>query len=146
MRANCSTPEIYEALVIEDIRAAADALAPVYEQTRGQDGFVSLEVSPHLVRDTEGTIAEARRLWRRVGRPNLMIKVPGTAEGLPAITTLLAEGINVNVTLLFSLERYRDVVDAYLRGLEATLEAGRVLERTASVASSTLARAVREFS
>ncbi len=140
VRASRSTAEIYEALVVEDIRAAADVLASVYERSQGQDGFVSLEVSPHLVRDTEGTVAEARRLWRRVERPNLMIKVPGTAEGLPAITTLLAEGVNVNVTLLFSLDRYEEVVDAYLQGLEVALAAGRGLERTASVASFFLSR------
>lgn len=134
------TAEVYETIVVDDIRAAADVLRPVYDAADGQDGLVSLEVSPHLVRDTQGTIAEARRLWARVDRPNLMIKVPGTRQGLPAITALLAEGVNVNVTLLFSLERYREVVDAHLGGLEAALAAGRPIERVASVASFFLSR------
>lgn len=135
-----SAMEIYEALVIGDIKAAADVLRPVYEAADGQDGFVSLEVSPHLVRDKEGTVAEARRLWLRVERPNLMIKVPGTREGLGAISELIGEGINVNVTLLFSLDRYREVIDAFLDGLEAAAEAGRRLDSIASVASFFLSR------
>lgn len=135
-----TTAEVYEALVIDDIQAAADVLMPVYDVSGGGDGFVSLEVSPHLVRDTEGTVGEARRLWARVDRPNVMIKVPGTAEGLPAITRLIAEGINVNVTLLFSLERYGEVIEAYLRGLEDAVDAGRPLISVASVASFFLSR------
>lgn len=109
---------LYEAVAIEDIRAAADILAGVWESNSKSDGFVSLEVSPHLARDTEGTIAEARRLWQTVDRPNLMIKVPATAEGIPAIEQLISEGINVNATLMFSLEDYEGVSGAYVRGLE----------------------------
>ncbi|MEJ2188210.1 MAG: transaldolase [Acidobacteriota bacterium] len=109
---------LYEAVAIEDIRAAADTLAGVWQSNSKSDGFVSLEVSPHLARDTEGTIAEARRLWRAVDRPNLMIKVPATAEGIPAIEQLISEGINVNATLMFSLEDYEGVSGAYIRGLE----------------------------
>ena len=109
---------LYEAVAIEDIRAAADILAGVWQSNSKSDGFVSLEVSPHLARDTEGTIAEARRLWRTVDRPNLMIKVPATAQGIPAIEQLISEGINVNATLMFSLEDYEGVSGAYIRGLE----------------------------
>jgi len=109
---------LYEAVAIEDIRAAADILAGVWESSSKSDGFVSLEVSPHLARDTEQTIAEARRLWRTVDRPNLMIKVPATAQGIPAIEQLISEGINVNATLMFSLEDYEGVSGAYIRGLE----------------------------
>jgi transaldolase len=109
---------LYEAVAIEDIRAAADILVGVWKSSSKSDGFVSLEVSPHLARDTEGTIAEARRLWRRVDRPNLMVKVPATAEGIPAIEQLISEGINVNATLMFSLEDYEGVSGAYIRGLE----------------------------
>ncbi len=112
-----STTELYEALAIEDIRAAADVLRPVYDGSGGGDGFVSLEVSPHLADDTGGTVEEARRLWREVDRPNLMIKVPATSAGLPAIERLIADGINVNVTLMFSLADYEAVAAAYLRGL-----------------------------
>src|SRR6185437_5649802 len=101
-----SSLELYEAIVIDDIRRAADVFRPVWERTQGADGFASLEVSPHLARDTAATIAEARRLWGRLERDNVMIKVPGTREGIPAIRTLIVEGINVNVTLLFSPERY----------------------------------------
>lgn len=108
---------IFEHVAIADIRAAADLLAPVHDAADGRDGFVSLEVSPDLARDTEGTIADARRLWAAVDRPNLMIKVPATPEGLPAITALIGDGINVNVTLMFSLAHYEAVVDAYLAGL-----------------------------
>ena len=109
---------LYEALVIEDIRLAADILMSVFEGTKGRDGFVSLEVSPHLARDAEGTLAEARHLWQRVERPNVMIKVPATDECIPAVEQLLAEGINVNVTLMFSMAHYEAVAKTYLRGLE----------------------------
>jgi len=112
------TAALYEALVVEDIRRAADVLRPVWEATGGVDGYVSLEVSPHLARDAGGTVAEARRLRERVGRPNLMIKVPATAEGMPAIETLIAEGIHVNVTLIFSIAQYEAAAAAYRRGLE----------------------------
>jgi transaldolase len=115
--------QVYETLAVEDVQKAADVFAPLFKKTGGADGFVSLEVNPHLARDTRGTIEEARRLWRQVNRPNVMIKVPGTREGLPAIRTLIAEGMNINVTLLFGLQRYREVVDAYLRGLVDRLAA-----------------------
>lgn len=114
---NIQTGELYEAIAISDIRAAADLLRPVFDRTDGEDGFVSLEVSPHLAYDTAGTMEEARRLWESVDRPNLMIKVPATQEGIPAIETLLAEGININITLMFSLHHYEAVAHAYLRAL-----------------------------
>ena len=131
---------IYEALAQDDIRAAAVILRTVYEATGGEDGYVSLEVSPYLARDTEGTLAEARRLWLAVDRPNLMIKVPGTEQGLPAVQQLIAEGISVNVTLLFSVERYEQVVEAYLSGLERLVASGGDPARVASVASFFISR------
>ena len=134
------TKTIYEALAIGDIRLAADAIRPVYDSTAGADGYVSLEVSPALARDTEGTLAEARRLWADVGRPNLMIKVPGTPEGVPAIRELLAEGINVNVTLLFSRSAYEAVAQAHLEALERRAAAGLAVDRVASVASFFVSR------
>lgn len=132
--------EMYQDLTVEDIRLTADLFRPVYEELDGNDGFVSLEVSPHLAHDTDGTIAEARRLRQAVNRPNVLIKVPGTLEGLPAIRQLVGEGINVNVTLLFGLPRYRQVVDAYLDGLETRAAGGEPLGHTASVASFFLSR------
>src|SRR5574338_268412 len=114
-----SAEEIYQALTIEDIQHAADLFRPIYDRLEGADGFVSLEVSPTLAHDTAGTIAEARQLWGAVNRPNLFIKVPATKEGLPAIQQLIGEGVNVNITLLFGLPRYREVAQAYLSGLEA---------------------------
>jgi len=131
-----STTDLYEALAIADIQAAADVLLPLWEDTGGGDGFVSLEVSPHLARDTEGTVEEARRLWTTVGRPNLMIKVPATEEGIPAIQRLIANSINVNATLIFSLDHYENVAGAYLRGLETCAEPAAV----ASVASFFISR------
>ena len=109
-----SIQEIYEALTVADVQRAADVFRPRFEQLHGADGFVSLEVNPHLAHDTPGTIAEARRLWAKLDRPNVFIKVPATQAGLPAIRQLISEGINVNVTLLFGLPRYREVVEAYL--------------------------------
>ena len=132
--------EVFEALAIQDVREAADLFRPVYERTDGADGFVSLEVSPALARDTEGSIAEARRLWRAVDRPNLMIKIPGTREGWPAIERCLREGININITLLFSVEHYREVAEAYLRALEARVRDGQPVARVASVASFFVSR------
>lgn len=114
---SASPVEVYEALAIRDIRTAADVMRPVYDASEGCDGFVSLEVSPELARDTEGTVRDARRLWAAVDRPNLMIKVPATAEGIPAIESLIADGINVNATLMFSLADYEAVAQAYVRGL-----------------------------
>ncbi len=133
-------PAVYEALSVRDVQDAADEFRTVYDASDGGDGFVSLEVNPHLARDTAGTVDEARRLWAAVDRPNVMIKVPGTVEGLPAIRQLLGEGINVNVTLLFGLPRYREVVGAYLDGLEACVAAGQPVERLASVASFFVSR------
>lgn len=132
--------ELYEALVVRDIQDAADVLRPAYDRTEGVDGRVSLEVSPALAYDTAGTIAEARRLHREVGRPNLFIKVPATREGLPAISTLIGEGISVNVTLIFGLHRYGEVMDAYQSGLETLARAGRPLAPVASVASFFVSR------
>lgn len=132
--------EIFEQLAIEDVRQATDLFRPVYDATAGRDGFVSLEVSPTLARDTERTISEARRLWAAVDRPNLMIKVPGTKQGWPAIERLLTDGVNVNITLLFSLENYRQVAEAYVRALEARLKAGQPIDRLASVASFFVSR------
>lgn len=135
-----STTEIYEALAIEDIGETADLLKPVYDQTGGVDGYISLEVSPTLARDTEGTIAEARRLFAALSRPNIMIKVPATPEGIPAIETLISEGININVTLIFSLSSYEDVMNAYLTGLEKRLAAGQPIDHISSVASFFVSR------
>jgi transaldolase/transaldolase/glucose-6-phosphate isomerase len=134
--ADASAVSLYEELAVQDIRRATDILAPVYEDTDGADGFVSLEVSPHLARDFEGTMAEARRLWKWVERPNLMIKVPATTEGVPAVEDLLAAGINVNVTLMFSLAHYEAVAQAYLRGVARAKDPARV----ASVASFFVSR------
>jgi transaldolase len=130
-----SREEMYQTLVVQDVQRVADLFRRIYDRTDGQDGFVSLEVSPHLAYDTAETIAEARRLWGAVDRPNVMIKVPATSEGLPAIQQLIGEGINVNITLLFGLPRYRQVAEAYLAGLEARAASGRPLAHVASVAS-----------
>lgn len=131
---------IYERLVIEDVQAAADLLAPTYKGTAFEDGFVSLEVSPHVAHDIDATFAEARRLWSTVDRPNLMIKVPGNEAGLAATRILIGEGINVNVTLLFGLARYIEVVDAYCCGLEDRVKAGHSIEGVRSVASVFVSR------
>jgi transaldolase len=132
--------EIYEALSQRDVQGAADEFRPLYDRTDGQDGYVSLEVNPHLARDTKGTIEEARRLWGALNRPNVFIKVPATAEGLPAIRQLIGEGISVNVTLLFGLPRYRQVAEAYIAGLEARAAQGKPVKHVASVASFFLSR------
>lgn len=132
--------EVYWALAIQDVQEAADVFRPVYDQTDGRDGFVSLEVSPHLARDTQGTIQEVRRLRTAVQRPNVFIKIPGTPEGIPAIRQCLSEGININITLLFGLPRYLQVVAAYIEALESLERQGRPLERTCSVASFFLSR------
>lgn len=135
-----SSAGIYESLAFEDVAHAADLFRAVYDRSDGRDGYVSIEVSPLLADDTDGTVTEARRLWARLGRPNMMIKVPGTTAGLPAIRTLIAAGVNVNVTLLFSPERYRLATLQYFGGLEDRLAAGRPLERVASVASFFVSR------
>ncbi|MEW6208377.1 MAG: transaldolase [Acidobacteriota bacterium] len=137
---NKTAIEIYESLAVRDIQMAADTLAPVYEKTEGADGFVSLECSPLLARDTRATIEEARRLWQWLDRPNVMIKIPGTAEGMPAIEQCISEGININVTLLFSIASYETTIEAYLRGLERCAEEGKALDRVASVASFFVSR------
>lgn len=132
--------DIYEALSQRDVQSAADAFRPHYKKTNGKDGYVSLEVNPHLARDTQGTLLEARRLWTGLNRPNVFIKVPATAEGLPAIQQLISEGINVNITLLFGLPRYRQVAEAYVAGLEDRLAQGKVVSNIASVASFFVSR------
>jgi transaldolase len=137
---NKKPAEIYESLMVEDLQKAADIFRPVYDRTGGRDGFVSIEVSPRLAHDTKVTLTEARRLWSEVNRPNVMIKVPGTREGLPAIRQLTREGINVNVTLLFGLPRYRDVAAAYKAGLEDRVARGEPIDHVASVASFFLSR------
>lgn len=132
--------EIYRALAVEDIRNAADLFRSLFKKTNGGDGYVSIEVSPTLAHDAEGTILEARQLWKAVGRPNIFIKVPGTKEGLEAIRRLISEGINVNVTLLFGLPRYEEVIDAYVSGLEVRVEKGNAINDISSVASFFLSR------
>src|ERR1035437_5131743 len=135
-----SVDQIYDSLTVEDIQRVADLFRPVYDRLDGADGFVSLEVSPYLARDTAKTIAEARRLWTAVARPNVMIKVPATMEGLPAIQQLIGEGININITLLFGLPRYRQVAEAYIAGVETVAAQGKPLKCIASVASFFLSR------
>jgi transaldolase len=130
----------YEILAIRDIQDAADILRPVYDSSKRRDGYVSLEVSPYLARDTKGSLEEARRLWKAVGRENVMIKIPGTAEGLPAIQQALSEGININVTLLFAQEVYVKVAEAYIAGLEQFAKNGGDVSRMASVASFFISR------
>ena len=132
--------EIFEALAVADVQAACDAFLPLYRQTGARDGFVSLEVSPRLAHDSEDTLHEAARLWQAVGRPNAMIKIPGTRAGLPAITGSIAAGINVNVTLLFSVERYGEVIEAFLRGLEQRLDHRLGIQSIGSVASFFVSR------
>lgn len=134
------TEAIYEALALEDIRAACDLFLPIYEMTGANDGYVSMEVSPRLAHDTEGSLRDARRLWAAIGRPNAMIKIPGTPEGLPAITTALSEGININITLLFAVELYELVIDAYLTGLERREAGGGSIANVRSVASFFVSR------
>ncbi len=131
---------IYETLSQRDVQSAADEFKSVYEKTDGKDGYVSLEVNPHLAHDTKGTIEEACRLWTALNRPNVFIKVPATSDGLPAIQQLISEGINVNVTLLFGLPRYRQVAEAYITGLEARLAQGKPVKHIASVASFFVSR------
>ena len=135
-----NTNDIYEAMVIHDIRTVADFLRPIYDQTNGQDGFVSLEVSPDLAHDTQGTISEAGRFWHIVDRPNLLIKIPATPAGIPAIHQSLTNGLNINITLIFSLNDYREVTEAYISALEARHAAGKDISRVASVASFFVSR------
>ena len=135
-----NTQELFFELGLEDIRRAAEVLRPIYDATQGQDGFVSFECTPDLADDTDATIAQALQLWGRLGLPNVMIKVPATAAGVPAIEELTARGVNVNVTLLFSVERYEQVIDAYLTGLERRAAAGEPPAGVASVASFFVSR------
>lgn len=132
--------EIFFGVAINDIQRAADILRPVFDKAKGSDGFVSMEVSPHLANDTEGTITQARDLWKRINRKNVMIKIPATKEGLPAIQTCISEGININITLLFGLERYREVTEAYISGLEERLKNNLPIKDIQSVASFFLSR------
>jgi len=140
IREGKSTNEIYEALIIQDIRTVADILRPIYDSANRQDGLVSLEVSPDLAHDTEGTLSEVRRFWKMVDRPNLMIKIPGTPEGIPAVLEALTEGINVNITLIFSISTYRQVAEAFISALEARRTAGEDISHMASVASFFVSR------
>jgi transaldolase len=137
---DAATIDRYEALAVQDIKAAADTLRPVYDRLNAKDGYVSLEVSPYLADDTDATIAEAAKLWKMVDKPNLMIKIPGTDAGAPAIAATIAAGINVNVTLLFSIEAYKKVALAYVAGLEQRVARGEPIDRIASVASFFVSR------
>ncbi len=139
-KAGKSAGDIFEALAVDDIRHAAMLFAPVFERTKGVDGYVSIEVSPNLAHDTAATIGEALRLWQKVDKPNLMVKIPATVEGVPAIEHCIAEGLNINVTLIFSLERYNDVMDAYINGLAKRAKAGRDISNISSVASFFVSR------
>ena len=140
VNAGLGNEEIFFSLAIEDIQAAADLFQSLYQRTQGGDGYVSLEVSPFLAHDTAGTLAQAKSLWQRVKRPNLMVKIPATKAGLPAIAEAIAAGINVNVTLIFSRQRYAEVMEAYLTGLEKRAAAGLPLNTVASVASFFVSR------
>ena len=140
IKADKSVVDIYEDLIFTDIRNACDILMPVYEETDGLDGYVSIEVPPDLAKKTDDTVTEARRYYQEVDRPNLMIKIPGTPEGLPAVEQAISEGMSINVTLLFSVESYIDTAWAYIKGLEKRAEAGEDISRVASVASFFLSR------
>jgi transaldolase len=140
VRSGGSVSDIYEAVVVKDIGAAADIFRPLYDSENGGHGFVSLEVSPLLANDTQATVKEAKDLWSRLNRPNIMVKVPATPAGLPAIEELIASGLNINVTLIFAVEVYEQVAEAYLRGLERRVAAGQPIDRIASVASFFVSR------
>lgn len=137
---NIDAADLIQALMVKDIQMACDVMREVYDRTDGRDGYVSIEVSPHKARQTEPTIEEARLLWQLVGRKNLMVKIPATKEGLPAIEQCLSEGININVTLIFSVARYREVANAFIAGLERRLTNGDRIDRVASVASVFVSR------
>jgi len=140
IQAGKSLLEIYESLIFEDIRNACDIFLPIYEESGGLDGYISIEVPPNIANDTEKTISEARRYYREIGRPNVMVKIPGTSAGLPAVEEAIADGINVNVTLLFSVQSYVNTAWAYIRGLERRVEKGEDISKIASVASFFLSR------
>ncbi len=135
-----TTAGIFEGLAVADVQRAADLFRPVYDENEGNDGFVSIEVGPHLALDTQGTILEARRLWKECGRPNVMVKIPATGPGIPAIRQCLAEGININITLLFSVPRYRQVMEAYSSAMEERVAAGKPVGALRSVASFFVSR------
>jgi transaldolase / glucose-6-phosphate isomerase len=137
---NLDAKAVFEKIAIRDVQDAADIFKPVYQQSKRRDGYVSLEVSPLLANDTQGTIDEARRLWKAVSRENVMIKVPGTKEGLPAIRQLLEEGININITLLFAQRRYEEVAELFFQALEARVKKGQSIDHLASVASFFVSR------
>lgn len=137
---NIDPAEIIQALMVKDIQMACDVLKPVFERTQGRDGYVSVEVTPSKARQTDATIEEVRELWKLINRRNLMVKIPATKEGLPAIEQAISEGININVTLIFSVERYREVADAYITGLERRMKAGKPIDHVASVASVFVSR------
>ncbi|PKB65265.1 MAG: transaldolase [SAR202 cluster bacterium Io17-Chloro-G3] len=139
-RTEAGVKETYESIALEDIASAAELLRPVYDRTQGVDGYACLEVSPELAHNTDGTVAEARKLFKQLNRPNAMIKVPATLEGIPAIRKLIGEGININVTLIFALETYFEVAGAYIAGLEDLARMGGSLSRVASVASFFVSR------
>ena len=139
-KAGKSAAEIFDALAIEDLKAAAALFRPVYDRTKGGDGYVSIEVNPRLANDTQATISEAARLWKAVEMPNLMVKIPATLAGLPAIERSIADGININITLIFSLDRYDAVMEAYLAGLSQRAKKGLELNRIASIASFFVSR------
>jgi transaldolase len=140
IKADKSVQEIYESLIFKDIRNACDILKPIYEETDGLDGYVSIEVPPNIALDTEKSLAEARRYYQAIDRPNVMIKIPGTKEGLPAVEQAIYEGININITLLFSVQSYIDTAWAYIRGLERRVAEGKEISKIASVASFFLSR------
>jgi transaldolase len=140
VRAGEDTPAILDALIVQDIQAAADTLRSAWERSNGSDGYVSIEVAAHLARDTQGSIAEAHRLWQLVDRPNIFVKIPGTREGVPAIKQCLSEGININITLLFALDHYEAVAQAFIEALEARVAAGQPIDHLASVASFFVSR------
>jgi transaldolase len=140
IRKDKANKDIFDELSVQDIQQACDQFRPVYDKSDGRDGFVSLEVNPLLARDTRSTLEEARRLFKWVARPNVMIKIPATSEGLPAIEQALGEGININITLIFALERYAEVIEAWLKGLEHLAQSGKPLDRVASVASFFVSR------
>ena len=135
-----TTAGIFEGLAVADVQRAADLFRPVYDENEGNDGFVSIEVGPHLALDTQGTILEARRLWKECGRPNVMVKIPATGPGIPSIRQCLAEGININITLLFSVPRYRQVMEAYSSAMEERVAAGKPVGALRSVASFFVSR------
>lgn len=140
IRQSKNARQIYEILTVQDIQEAADVFHPLYNSSQGRDGFVSLEVSPHLARNTKETIHEARELWKKVSRPNVLIKIPATTEGIPAIRQCISEGININITLIFGLPTYMKVANAYIEGMELRLGQGQPVNRVASVASFFLSR------